>query len=147
MANSALPQKSCDSRLKATPQTKKRQQTTANCVICLSSLIPKAYFLKKINMNNGKQSKINDTDKLLSGKAPLSPARSNRNLKFMDNLKERQKSSDRDTVLANPNLAQLPNCGHIFHEDCLTKWDCLSCPICRCKVDVNRRALIMQDTA
>ena len=46
--------------------------------------------------------------------------------------------------MQNPNLAQLPNCGHLFHEDCLKKWDCFSCPICRTKVSVNRRSLIME---
>lgn len=66
-------------------------------------------------------------------------------MNFMDNIKEKQKSSTRSESMSNPNLAQLPNCGHLFHEDCLKKWNCFSCPICRTKVSINRRSLIVED--
>ena len=117
---------------KASPQLKKRQHKTANCVICLSSLIPKNYFDRKKRID-ASHSKARDSDQLIIGSSKP------------EKYKDKPKSSSRSSTMLNPNLAQLPNCGHLFHEDCLQKWDCYTCPICRTRVDINRKQLIMED--
>jgi hypothetical protein len=129
-----------ESAVRSNPQMKKRQHKTANCVICLSSLIPRHFFERPLV--TPKPSKLSDTDNLLqSTDTNMLQGKFD---KFKD--KNKIKSSERSSVLANPNLVQLPNCGHLFHEECIKRWDCYSCPICRTKVDVNRRSLIMRET-
>ena len=84
--------------------------------------------------------KLQDNDNLLvNEKMESKPPRPTR--LFLDNFKDKH-SSGRSSTMSNPNLVQLPNCGHLFHEDCIKKWDCYSCPICRTSVDVNRRGIL-----
>jgi hypothetical protein len=55
-----------DSLSRSNPQTTKRQHKTANCVICLSSLIPQRIFEAKKPMMTKQASKMSDFDNLLT---------------------------------------------------------------------------------
>lgn len=75
-----------DSMRKLTPQTKKIQGNTANCVICLSSLIPQKFFEKKKGGPRYQQKCASDRDILIND---FSKPKAKDNSKFMDNIKER----------------------------------------------------------
>jgi hypothetical protein len=128
--------------IKVTPKPgKRKQQVTADCVICLSSLIQRSYWdkkqkaMSKANEISAKDQKdLLDLSSIQKGKENLEINA----VEYFDGSKPKQSSSrsKASSTMSNPNLAQLPNCGHLFHEDCLKKCEQLTCPICRTKVDV-----------
>ena len=97
-----------DGFTKMTPMPgKRKQQVTADCVICLSSLIHRSYWDKKFKASSKANEKQKDLDDANSGGKQSKDNLEMNAVEFFDDQKPNKQSSSRSKAssqLSNPNL-------------------------------------------